>query len=242
MKNVTSTVVLLMTLVFAVSKSANAQTAQPSKIWVDINGGGQLQSHTLTTSSSSDLYGEKLVISTSQNIPAGGLFDISGGYKIRPAFGVAIGVSVYSRGGEGSLTASVPSPVVPNSPTIVNVSGSDLGRTETGTHIMFTYFVPMSDKVDFSIFAGPSFIHVSQDLISATVTTSGTTPVVTQTTTHESATAFGGNVGVTANYLLSHMIGVGGFLRYAGGSFDLSSASKQKAGGIQIGGGIRLRF
>ena len=70
----------------------------------------------------------------------------------------------------------------------------------------------------------------------------GTSPPFGSIATRGMSTAVGGNVGVTGNYLVRSGIGIGGFLRYAGGSFDLSTASKQKAGGIQIGAGLRLRF
>jgi hypothetical protein len=38
------------------------------------------------------------------------------------------------------------------------------------------------------------------------------------------------------------MYGAGLFLRYAGASVDLPSANNVKVGGVQLGGGLRLRF
>jgi hypothetical protein len=103
--------------------------------------------------------------------------------------------------------------------------------------------VPVTDKIDVGISAGPSIFFVSQDLPTAlTVTEPG--PTVNQVTTEKSSkTSVGLNIGVDVAYMVTKLWGVGGLMRYTWGSVDLDNATdKLTVGGFQIGVGARLRF
>lgn len=238
MNKSTGIAVLIAALTFAAASSAVAQT--DSSTFIDINGGGQVPSRTLQTSTSFPLYNETAVVNAAHNIGAGGIFDISGGYKFTRSFGVAIGLSTFSKTGDGALAASIPDPEFINHPHLVNVSASNLKRTEVGTHIMAVFFIPIDDKFDATVFGGPSFIHLSQDVMSASVAPG--TVVTSVAPVKQTGTGAGGNIGVTGNYMFTPRYGAGIFLRYAGGSVDLPSANGAKVGGFQFGGGLRLRF
>ena len=67
------------------------------------------------------------------------------------------------------------------------------------------------------------------------------TQTVNVTSESQQATAKGGNVGVNLNYLVRPNYGAGVFIRYAGGTAKLAAGSA-KVGGLQLGGGLRLRF
>jgi hypothetical protein len=134
----------------------------------------------------------------------------------------------------------VPNPLVINKPVTLTASGSDFHRKEIGTHIMAVWVVPAGEKTDVTIFGGPSIFHLSQDVMTATVPAG--TQSITTGSERQSGTGFGGNVGVNGNYYFTPRIGAGVFIRYAGGSVDLPAASGADVGGLQIGGGLRLRF
>jgi hypothetical protein len=220
---------------------AMAQAAPGSSaFFVDVNVGGQAPSRTLQTSTTFPLYNENAVVNAAQNIGAGPIFDISGGYKLTPSFGVAIGFTTFGRTGDGNLIASIPNPIVFGQPQVVTVSGSNLKRHEFATHLMAVFFIPIDDKFDATIFGGPSFIHTTQDVLSADV--DPVTQVASVATVKQSGTATGGNIGVTGNYMFNRRYGAGIFLRYAGGSVDLPSASGAAVGGFQYGVGLRVRF
>lgn len=237
MNKTTSMAVLLAGLLLAAGSPA---TAQETKGFVDVNGGAQTQGRSLQTSTSFPLYGETAIINAAQDVDGGGLFDISGGYRIRPTIAVGLGFSVFSKSGDGSLIASLPDPLIRNRPANVSASGSGLKHSEVGTHLMVVWMVPLLDKIDATVFAGPSFFRVSQDVMTATV------PAGTQTanvaTQREKGNATGANVGINLNYMLTPRYGLGIFLRYAGASADLPSAENIDVGGFQVGGGLRLRF
>src|SRR6266566_3595868 len=106
MINKTSLAVLIAGLTLAGSSAATAQTkASTSMFFVDVNVGAQTQSRTLDSSTSFPLYGETAVINAAQSIGSGGLFDISGGYRILPRVSAALGFSVFSKSGDGAISA-----------------------------------------------------------------------------------------------------------------------------------------
>jgi hypothetical protein len=243
--NKTTSIAMLMAA-FLLANSSTATAQEPGKAFVDVNGGAQPQSRTLDSSTSFPLFSETAIINAAQGIDGGGLFDISGGYHMRPAFAVGIGFSVFSKSGEGSFIALIPDPLVRNRPTTVPGSTSGLKHREIGTHLMAVWFLPLFDKIDATIFGGPSFFQLSQDVMTATVPAG--TQTVNVTTQREKGNATGGNVGINLNYMIAPRsgsrpgYGVGIFLRYAGAWADLPSADNVGVGGFQAGGGLRLRF
>src|SRR6185436_18958301 len=143
-------------------------------------------------------------------IDGGALFDISGGYRFAKSYGVAVGVSVFSNSGDGSLVASIPSPNAFNRSVTSTTSGSHLDHSEIGTHVMFAYFTTITENVDLTVTAGRSFFNLTQDVLTATV------PAGTQTanvaTQKQKGTGVGGNVGLSINYLMNSTYGFGVFL------------------------------
>ena len=102
--------------------------------------------------------------------------------------------------------------------------------------------MPVANKIDVGIFAGPTIFSVKQDTIpSLTITEPG--PTVTTAVASTSKTTVGFNAGVDVQYMLRKKYGVGVVARYAVGSVTLPGASKKlTVGGFQIGVGGRFRF
>jgi hypothetical protein len=238
MNKTTSTAVLIAWVLLA--NGANARAQDSSKVFIDVNIGAQTQSRTLDTSTSFPLYGETAVVNTAQGINGGPLFDFSGGYRVMPAFAVGVGFSVFSKSGDGSLIALIPDPFIRNRPATVSASTSGLTHRELATHVIAVWSVPVSRRMDATIFGGPSFFRLSQDVMTATVP-AGTQNVSTSNESQK-GNAVGGNVGVNFNYMFAPRYGVGIVLRYAGASVDLPSAENVGVGGFQAGGGLRLKF
>ena len=62
------------------------------------------------------------------------------------------------------------------------------------------------------------------------------------TVANETGTAKGVHVGGDLARAFSDRFGVGVFVRYVAASVDLPSAAGVKVGGVQAGGGLRIRF
>jgi hypothetical protein len=211
------------------------------KVFISVNGGGQTQSRTADNTFSIPIYGQTATVATTTSIPSGAIFDVSGGYKVMPNIGVAVGFSTFSVTGTTAGAASVPSPIFFNRPLAVTIPESPAERKDRSVYVLVVGFVPITDKVELALSIGPSFIHVEQSLI-ASVSIPAGTQNVNPTQQTQSGTAKGINVGADLTYMFINHVGAGAFIRYNGGSIDLESAPDLKAGGFQVGVGARLRF
>lgn len=243
MKKTNSVMALLAGIVLAAGSTARAQTPTPSesKAFASISAGTQVQTQTFSNSSSFPLFNETATVASSQNIGRGFVFDIGGGYHVRSHFAIGVGVWTQSGKGAAGVSASLPDPVVFNKPKTVAITTSDLKQTSVGVNLQFMWTAPLTDKIDLTIFGGPTFVHVSQDVGSLTVTPN-TQNAVAAVTTESASTGKAGNVGLDLAYRVTDRYGVGAFVRYAGGTADLPSVKGLKVGGVQLGIGARIRF
>lgn len=241
MNTTTRISLLLIGFTLAFGSRAGAQGMIEGKVFINVNGGAQTQSRSVDNSFSLPVYGQTATVNTTATIPSGGLFDLSGGYKLTPSIGVAVGFSTFSVTGSAAGAALVPSPIFFNRPASVTIPESDANRKDRSIYVLLVGFVPVTDKVDVALSIGPSFTHVEQTLITAVSIPAGTQNV-NPTFQTQSATATGVNVGVDLTYMFVRQVGAGAFMRYVSGSVDLESAQSLKAGGFQVGVGGRLRF
>jgi hypothetical protein len=220
---------------------AGAQSMTDGKVFISVNGGGQTQARSVDNTFSIPIYGQTATVATTTTVPRGAIFDVSGGYKVMPNIGVAVGFSTFSATGTTAGAASVPSPIFFNRPLAVTIPESPAARKDRSVYVLLVGFVPITDKVELALSIGPSFIHVEQSLI-ASVSIPAGTQNVNPTQQTQSGTAKGINVGADLTYMFVKQVGAGAFIRYNGGSIDLESAPGLKAGGFQLGVGARLRF
>jgi hypothetical protein len=215
--------------------------------FVNVNIGGQAGSHALATDRSGangfDLYGEKGSLATTQDVGGGGLFDISGGYRVWKNLAVGMGYSHMGDSADAAIVAAVPDPNLFETPRSLTGTASGLKHSENVIHISGTWVIPVTDKLDVDFSFGPSIFNVSQEIVTAiTVNEPGPT-LATTTVEKQEKTGVGVNIGMDVNYFFTKKIGAGALLRYAGSSVDIDSATDSLGvGGFQIGVGARLRF
>jgi hypothetical protein len=241
MKKTTSLMVLIAGLLLAGASKTAAQTPLGGKLFVNINGGGQMTTDTLTTGNALTIYGQTATWTTTANIDGGGLFDISVGYKVWRGLGVAFGYSSFSNDNSAAGVAVVPDPVFFNRPHTVTLDLSTAPRSESNMYLVAVWFIPIKEKIDFAISIGPSFTRVKQDLVTDISIPPGTSDAIPFIET-QSGTANGVHIGIDGTYLFLKWLGAGAFVRYNGGSVDLDQVSDVKAGGAQAGIGARIRF
>jgi hypothetical protein len=233
----------------AAASNASAQTLSPlpPQYFANVNLGAQPQSRTITANTSFPIYEETATIDTTYLTPSGAFFEIGGGYHIGGGYPylrrVTIGASVsfFNHNGSGGLAGLIPDPDFHDRPAVVTQDLGELEHKETGVHVFVSYWWPISEKIDLAVSIGPSFIHVSQEVVSS-MTVPEPTQTVNVTIDSESGTAVGINIGADATYMFTPRFGAGAFIRYAGGSEDLPSAPDLKVGGFQTGLGLRVRF
>jgi hypothetical protein len=235
--------ILAFGLYMFAAPAAYAQMTWTDMGFVNASLGIQSGSRTLTTSSTFDYLDEQASLDTTQDVDGAAFLDISGGYKVWRNLAVAIGFSRMKSDSDVTFTAAIPDPVATD--RLRSVSGSVPGaeHKEQAFHFMGVWMVPVTDKIDVGVSAGPTIFQVSQDIPSA-ITVSEPGPTVTGTTlTSADKTTIGLNLGVDVTYLVTPDIGAGLLARYTWGSADLQGATdKLTVGGFQIGVGVRYRF
>jgi hypothetical protein len=235
---------ILALCVCATPQIATAQTMQwTDKGYVSVNVGAQAGSHELKGSGSFPLYEETATFDSTAKVKGGALFDIGGAYRVWGNNLLAgITYSHVSSKSDGSLTGSVPDPTFTDRPRAVTKAFTDLKHSENAVHINAIWMIPVANKMDVGLSAGPTIFSVKQDTIpSLTVTEPG--PTVTTTIVSASKTTVGFNFAADLQYMLRKKYGVGGFMRYSIGSVSLPGApEKLTVGGFQIGVGGRYRF
>lgn len=238
------TVAILALGLSSVATSASAQTMQwTDKGYVSVNGGAQVGSHNLESSSTFGLYDETATVTSTQKVKGGGFFDIGAAYRVWGKNLLAgVTFSHTSSAADVSLNASIPDPVFFDRPRTVATSQSGAKHTENVIHINAIWMIPVANKIDLGVFAGPSIFSIKQQAIGIpSVTEPG--PNVTTPLNEIKKSSGGFNAGVDVQYMIRPKWGVGGIARYTWGSATIAGATeKLTLGGFQIGAGARVRF
>jgi hypothetical protein len=218
-------------------------TAVPTKnLFIDINGGYQAASHDIGSTSTPTIYDEPANITTTQKVGGGALFDIGVGYRVWHDLAVSLGFTTSNNSSDAQVSATIPHPLFTDQPKTTTFTAPGLKHHENAINLDLVWSQPINDKMDAAVSFGPSFIHVSQEVVSSVNVTSGTQDVSSPNIEKQSKTSVGFNIGGDFTYLFQPRIGVGIMARYVYGKADLTSVQNMTLGGFQIGGGVRLRF
>jgi hypothetical protein len=242
-------------LVLFVCQSAAAQArVWEDRVMVGVSFGMQASSEDINSSSTFPIYGEQGTVESQSSFGSGPIFDVTVGVRVWRNVGIAGAFHAFSETGSGSVEGTVPHPLFFDRPRSFSQSVGDLERKENVGHLMFGWMVPVSDRFDVFVYAGPSFFRLKQDVVDSVDVPSEQPPFTSVTvaphvTTYQESTT-GYNVGFDAAYFFndsdSARFGVGGFFRYTGavGHFgpEPEGSISTDAGGPQFGIGARLRF
>ena len=223
--------------------TASAQMLQwEDRGFVNVNFGGQGASKNIDTNFAIPLYGETATVDVNQKHGGSAFFDLSGGYRVWNNLAAGLSFTKRSADTDGTYGGNVPDPI---SYVFRSVSGTvnDLRRSETWIAIPVTYVIPVTDKIDVMVFAGPAHASLTQELVSGvTVEEGSTAPVVNVARETVDKGFWGYLIGADVRYLITRQLGVGGFLRVQSANGDLTSTVRADVGGFQAGGGLRVRF
>lgn len=184
----------------------------------------------------------------------GPLFGAGGGVRVLKNLGVGVTTSWFERSGSGAFDLGVPSPIVANRPLSLNDSVSDLNHEELGVHLQALYALSLGRRTRIMMSGGPSIFKTRQDLVRSIEFDKlpGFTGLQFEqalVTTAEK-TSVGFNIGAEITWALSEHYGVGTLTRYSrstvtldpGSATGLPRAIDTHAGGLHLGGGIRVFF
>lgn len=189
-------------------------------------------------------------ITTTYPVKAAPGFDIGAGVKVWESLAAGVIYSRFTQTNTADISGNVPHPFFYNQSRTLTGQATDLSREESAVHIHAMYLVPAGDKLVIGIFGGPTWFQVKQDFV-AQANYTETYPYTTVAfksadVTNVSATKLGFNAGVDAMYFFTTSVGVGGNVRFSKATIDFTSPGGNtvsvEAGGVQVGGGLRLRF
>ncbi|HJZ77070.1 MAG TPA: hypothetical protein VKE51_35305 [Vicinamibacterales bacterium] len=184
----------------------------------------------------------------------GALFAAGAGVRLVKNVGAGMTTSWFQRSASASFDLRVPSPLAVNRPLALAGSVPDLRRQEVGIHVQGLYAIPIADRIRAIVGAGPSVFRIQQDLVRSVEfdTLPGFTSLAFDQafTTRVERTVVGFNVGADVTWAFASHFGVGSIVRYSrasatldpGAETGVSRAIEMRAGGLQIGAGVRLLF
>ena len=179
--------------------------------------------------------------------------DVGGFVLVREQLGVGATYSRLTKSGTSVLTGTVPHPILFGSDRSANVEVGMLRHSAQATHIHVSWriAIPAVEKLDLTVYGGPSLFNVTQGVVTGVVISEPSGPPfatvsIDQVTQDEhTRNGWGGHVGADVTYMWTTYVGLGGFARFAAGSVDVPSGggeSSVQVGGFQSGGGLRFRF
>ncbi|HVL67873.1 MAG TPA: outer membrane beta-barrel protein [Vicinamibacterales bacterium] len=234
--------------------AAPAAAQRDPRVFAHVNFGVQNQTQALTQNAEFTLYEERGTWETSHAIDSGRFFDVGGGVQILRNFSIGASYSARTKHTRSAtVTASVPSPIFHD--TFRNATGTVSGLTheQQAVHVAAMFHVPVTVEFDVTLFGGPSFFTVRDQLVEsvAPAEVGGNFSTVNLSAIGVSSqrnTATGFNVGLDARYMFVRNAGIGAMLRYSSASIDLTPPTNTTgqlqidAGGLEIGAGLRFRF
>lgn len=259
--------VVLSLLVPAASASAQTgSVVSPPRSfergWVDVNLGIAMAAEdTFSMAATGEVFDEPATFSAEYSLPRGASFDFGGGVMITPVVGVGVSFSGTAHEDTALLRARIPHPIFPNLYATDDApTDRVLQRIEGGVNMQAMIVAVQSDHFRFRVFGGPTFFRVQQDAVtdirynqlSRILPPANAIDITEFDHDRIEGTGWGFHGGADASYFFNRIIGVGGFAKFSRGGVDLENTLATavgedavvnvKAGGFQVGGGLRLKF
>jgi hypothetical protein len=243
--------VLVLAIVAVLPAAPAAQTATlPFRGYISIDGAHQGAPDDFQDAATFVDNAEEGQLRTEYRLSGGPAFNISGGALIWRQLGVGVGFSRFSRSTPAFLSATVPHPFVFDRDRPVEGEVGGLKREELAVNIRASAVLPVGRRTQVLVFGGPSFFRVRQGIVTDFTYTDAYPFDTAAFDRGETVTARESKVGVNAGadvaFYFTPQLGVGGMVQFAGTTLELPSAAggtqDVKTGGLQAGGGLRLRF
>jgi hypothetical protein len=246
-----TSILTVSAIVIASVTAGNAQTlAGTPQVVIAVNTGYQATSNDFRDGAVFRDYSEDGRFDTEYRVASGPTFDLSGSRQVWRWLAVGGGISRFSHSTPATLTGSVPHPFFFNRPRSIGGSIAGLTRQELSVHAQLRTIVPVGNDLQLAFFGGPSWFRVRQEIVTD-IAYADEYPydealLRSNTTIGETGSALGLNAGIDMALFFVRRAGIGMSVQYSSATIDLRSAdggvTAVRAGGIQTGAGLRLRF
>lgn len=151
---------------------------------------------------------------------------------------------------DAAVSGELPHPFHFDRPRSIDGTVTGLEWVNSALHVQVLLMIPVSPSFTVTVFGGPSWFDVSQDLVTE-IRFDQSYPYDAATwagadRSEAAAQAWGAHAGVDAAYYFTRRVGVGGAFRFSRGEVQLAAPRSDDSdvivGGAQASGGLRLRF
>ncbi|MEO5821485.1 MAG: hypothetical protein ABIT71_13350 [Vicinamibacteraceae bacterium] len=241
--------------------TAEAQT-RFARVWIDVSAASAMAAEdsfamTVSVARSS----EQAEFGALYHVPRSVSLEAGGGFMLTPKIGIGLSVGGSAHEERADLAASLPHPYFLNAfASAAGQTDIPMQRIERHVSLQAMLIALQTRRVRVRAFGGPSYFRIQQDSVTDITyhqfyfVHSPTN--VAELTDYEFAridgSGWGFHVGADGTLFFTHILGVAGFASYSRGTVDIentvATALDQRelvavrAGGLQVGGGLRLTF
>jgi len=226
--------------------------------FIDVNVGvAWANEGSFTVEVNDTVFRETRTFRTTYGNPAGASFDFGGGFMFTPEIGVGVSFAGTAHQSPTELQIRVPHPFAADAhATDVEDTEDKLQRVEGSVNIQLVGAATIGDRTRVRVFAGPTYFRVQQDLVVdigynqvfGVFTRANQVEITTYDVEEKvESTGWGYHVGGDISFFFNRVIGIGAFARFSRGAVDMEEPVtgdelELRTGGIQAGGGLRLKF
>jgi hypothetical protein len=242
-------VLLLALLAGADSAEAQGTNARVDRVRAGFTLGLQADTTPLSQASMLTEYVEPTPVVAASAARAMPWFDTGVTVTVVGRLGIAVSVSYLSHTSTARVEADIPHPFFFNRRRAISGQVDDVRHGELATHLDAVYLLPWR-RLDVALSGGASVLRVEQSFVSD-VDYAESYPydaagfrAATLTTQTRNATGY--NAGVDVTWKVSPMWGVGALVRYTGATIPFATTAidfgSHRAGGLQVGAGVRVKL
>ena len=177
-------------------------------------------------------------------------FDVGASLRVWRRLALGATYTQFTHTDLTAVTGRVPHPFFSDQFRQAPAQLLQLEHRERMTHLQILWTQPVWDRLDVTFSIGPSLVEVTQEVVTGIELSEVAPPYTTirvdaVAASDQVVNSVTGHLGVDATYMITPQIGAGYFLRYVGGSADIPTLGGDVSvdvGGVQTGGGIRVRF
>jgi hypothetical protein len=237
------TVLVCGVLLFSATQAFAQLIPWKDRAFINLSGGAQSVARDTKTDFTFTLYQEPASVSVLRTVKGGGFFDFMAGYRVWNSF--ALGVQFMNRtaNGDAAVTGLLPDPIGFDQARTLTSTISGLVHKERWLSLIIAYGLPVTDKIDVLLFAGPAAVKLDHEVpTSVSITEGASGPSAAFTRSILSRSVWGSIAGADVRYMFTKNFGAGAFVRFESATANLAGDLKVEAGGAQAGGGLRIRY
>jgi hypothetical protein len=217
---------------------------------LELDAGYRATSVTFDDSSAPVINLEPARIATQYAVPSAVSFSGGAGWRVWKQLGVGVNVTRYSGEGDVEIDAAIPHPFVFAQGREIEGTESGLKRDELSVAMQVRAVVPVSTRMSLTVAGGPAWISATQATVTGIHYTDSypfdTASYTSADISSSKHSGVGVSLGADLAYFFSRQVGVGFGARFTGANVELrgmtDAAVKSRVGGVDVGGGLRVRF